>query len=153
MLLGGEHRVEPRGLLLGEEARAGVEGAADPVERVAGVTAVPECVLLDALPGPVERVAGQADDVERVHHRDRVGELFGRGGLEPGEPVHRDHLDPARPLRRPGGEPLLEHLLRAALDHVQQPGRAGARADAGPVPSRTGVRSMITVTYFSPNRV
>ncbi len=62
--------------------------------------------------------------MERVHHRDRVGELFGRGGLEPGEPVHRDHLDPARPLRRPGGEPLLEHLLRAALDHVQQPGRA-----------------------------
>ena len=41
----------------------------------------------------VQRIAGEAYDMERVYHRDRVGELFG-GGLEPGEPVHRDHLDP-----------------------------------------------------------
>jgi hypothetical protein len=53
--------------------------------------------------------------VERVHDRDRVGKLFSNCGLEPGEPVHRDDLDP--------------------------------------VPARTAVRSMITVTYLSPRRV
>ncbi len=34
---------------------------------------------------------------------------------------------------RPIGEPLLEDLFRAALDHVQQPGRAGTFADRGEV--------------------
>jgi len=71
--------------------------------------------------------------VERVHHRDRVGEFLGRGGLEPAEPVHRDDLDPLRPLLGPGGEPLLEHLLRSALDHVQQPRRTGLVPRGGEV--------------------
>jgi len=42
---------------------------------------------------PVQRVAGQRDDVERVHDRDGVGDFFGRGGLEPRETVHGHHLD------------------------------------------------------------
>lgn len=63
-------------------------------------------------------------DVERVHHRDRVGQLLGSGGLEPGEPVHRDDLDPLAPFLGPSGEPLLEHGLGTALEHVQQPCRA-----------------------------
>ncbi len=121
VLLDREHRVQPCSLLLGEEAHAGVEGAADPVERVPGVTAVPESVLLNPLPGPVQGVTGEPDDMERIHHRDRVGEFLGRGGLEPTEPIHRDHFDLLRPLLGPGGEPLLEHRLRPTLDHVQQP--------------------------------
>jgi hypothetical protein len=32
------------------------------------------------------RIAGQAHDVERVHHRDRVGQFLAGGGLETGEP-------------------------------------------------------------------
>ena len=83
--------------------------------------------------------------MERIHHGHGVGELFSGGGLEAGEPVHRDDLDPLRPVRRARGEPLLEHLLRAALDHVQQPCR--------PRLLTHGVRSMITVTYLSPRRV
>jgi hypothetical protein len=66
-------------------------------------------------------VAGETDHVERVHHRCHVGEFLDRGGLEPGEPVHRDNLDLLRPSLGAGGEPLLEHGLRAALHHVQQP--------------------------------
>ena len=54
-------------------------------------------VLLDPAAAPVEGVAGQADDVEGIHHRDRVGELLGGGGLEAGEPVHRDDLDRVAP--------------------------------------------------------
>ena len=90
-------------------------------------------VLLDAAPAPVERVAGEADHVERVHHRDRVGQLLGGGGLEPGEAVHRDHLELVAPGLGALGEPGLEHLFRAALDHVQQPRRAGAVTDRGQV--------------------
>jgi hypothetical protein len=42
-------------------------------------------VLLDAASALVERVAGQADDVEGVHHRGRVGELLRAGpGSRPG---------------------------------------------------------------------
>lgn len=40
-----------------KERFAGVEVAADSVERVAGASAVAEGVLLDALPTPVYRVA------------------------------------------------------------------------------------------------
>lgn len=80
---------------------------------------MPEGVLLHALPMPVQGVTGQADHGERVHHRNRVGQLLDGGGLEPGEPLHRGHLDPLPPRLRPVGEPLLDHLLRPALDHVQ----------------------------------
>ena len=101
------------------------------VERVAGAAAVAAGVLLDPASAVVQGVAGQADYVEGVHHRDRVGQLLGGGGLEPGEPVHRDHLDAVAPGLVAFGEPLLERLLGAALDHVQQPRRAGAVADTG----------------------
>jgi hypothetical protein len=37
--------------------------------------------------------AGQRDDVERVHHRHRIRDHIGCGGLVAGEPIHRDHLD------------------------------------------------------------
>ena len=91
-------------------------------------------VLLDPAAAPVQGVAGQADDVEGVHHRDRVGQLLGGGGLEPGEPVHRDDLHAVAPgLRSRSASHGLERLLGAALDHVQQPGRAGAVADRGEV--------------------
>jgi hypothetical protein len=84
--------------------------------------------LLDPAPAPIERVAGQPDHVEGIHDRDRVGELPGGGGLEAAEPVHRDDLHVVAPGVGAGGEPGLEHLLGAALDHVEQPCRAGAVA-------------------------
>ena len=110
-----------------------MQGPPRGVERVAGAAAVPVEVLLDPASAPVQRVAGQADDVEGIHHRDRVGQLLGGGGLEPGEPVHRDDLHPVAPRLRPLGQPGLERLLRAALDHVQQPRRAGPVTDRGEV--------------------
>ena len=54
-------------------------------------------------------------------------------GLEAGEPVHRDHLDALAPRLGALREPGLERLLGAALNHVQQPGGAGAVTDAGQV--------------------
>ena len=60
-------------------------------------------LLLDAPSALVQGVAGQAHDLEGVHDGDGVGELLVGGGLEAGEPVHRDDLDGVAPgLRAPG---------------------------------------------------
>jgi hypothetical protein len=126
VLVVGEHRGQACALLVGEQVGAGAQHPADAVERVTGAAAVPARVLLDALAAAVQCVAGQGDDMERVHDRDRVGKLFGGGGLEAGEPVHRDDLDPVPELGCLGLQPGLEHLFGAAFDHVQQPGRPGA---------------------------
>jgi hypothetical protein len=122
-----------------------VQHPAGAEQWVAGAAAVPAGVLLDAAAASVQRVTGQTSHVERVHHGDRVGQLLGGGGLEPGEPVHRDHLDLIAPGLGAFGEPGLERLFRASLDQ--------SSSREGPVPSRIGVRSMITVTYLSPRRV
>ena len=73
----GEQGVEPGLLLVGEQVGAGVQGAAGGVQRVTGPASVSVKVLLDPAAALVEGVAGEADDVEGVHHRDRVGQLFG----------------------------------------------------------------------------
>ena len=64
------------------------------------------------------------------------------------KPVNPSIATTSMPSRQASGRSAshgLERLLGAALDHVEQP--------SGPVPSRIGVRSMITVTYLSPRRV
>jgi hypothetical protein len=82
---------------------------------------VPLEVLLDPAAAVLQCVTGQADDVEGIHHGHSVGQLFRGSGLQPGEPVHREDFHAVAPGLRSLGEPLLERLLRAALDHVQQP--------------------------------
>ena len=71
--------------------------------------------------------------MEGIHHRDGVRQRLGGGGLEAGEPVHCHNLQTRSPGLGTVGEPLLERLLRAARDHVQQPRRPGSRADAGQI--------------------
>ena len=126
VLVGGEQRGQPLLLPVGAQAGAGVQDASSAVERVAGAAAVPVQVLLHPTPAAVQGVGGQVHDVEGVHHRGRLRQFLGGGGLESGEPVHRHHLQARTPGLGPGGEPGLERLLGAALDHVQQPGRARA---------------------------
>ena len=53
--------------------------------------------------------------------------------LEARKPVHRDDLDTVAPRLRSVIEPLLERLLGAALDHVEQPCGACAVTDTGQV--------------------
>jgi len=107
----GEQEHEPFALPVGEQVLAGVQGPARPVQRVAGQAPVTVELLLDPAPAGVHRVPAEADDVEGVHHRDRGWELLGGGGLEPGEPVHRNHLHSVAPILRPPGEPRLERRL------------------------------------------
>src|SRR5699024_12294025 len=79
VLLGSENCVESIDLLLCEQVRAGEQDAADAIERVPGPAAVSECLLLDPLTTPLHSTTGQRDDVERIHDRDGVGQLFGCG--------------------------------------------------------------------------
>lgn len=98
---------------------------------------VAEGGLLDALPASVLRVAGEADEVERVHHRDRVWEFLGGGGLEPGEAIHRndpdrgDTIEPGRVVDQPTPAlPPRAPAVRAPVAaHPHQQRR-------GPVPER-----------------
>jgi hypothetical protein len=129
----GEQRLEPLLLFVGEQVGAGVQGAAGPVERIVGAAAVAVDDLLDPAATLVQGIAGEADDVEGVHHRNSVGQFLGGGGLEPGEAVHRDDLDTVTPGWVAFGEPPLEGLFGTALDHVDQPGGAGVVADRGEV--------------------
>ena len=93
--------------------------------------------------------SGQPDDVERVHDRDRLGQVFGGGGLEAGEPVHRDDLDGVAPRLGAFGKPGLERLLGPSLDHVQQPCRAGPVPDPSQVDDDGDV--LVAVTGVAPD--
>ena len=62
----GEQRFDPLVLSVGEQVGVGVRGAPGPVERVAGVPAVPARVLLGASAAPVQRVTGQTHHMKWV---------------------------------------------------------------------------------------
>ncbi|GAA1298242.1 hypothetical protein GCM10009590_31750 [Brachybacterium alimentarium] len=92
MLIGGEHAVQAVALTACEELCTGAEGSADPVERIPRTAAVPAGDLLDPLPALVQCITCQGHDVERIHHRDGLRDLFRSGGFESGEPVHRCYV-------------------------------------------------------------
>ncbi len=136
VLLDVEQAGQPLALAVGEQVSASVLSPAGAIERVVGAAAVTVQILLDPATAPVQGVAGETHDVEGVHDRGRVRQFLGGGGLETGEPVHRDDLQALAPRLRPVGQPRLERLLGAARDHVQQPGGTGAVADRGQVDDR-----------------
>jgi len=60
------------GLLVGQEAVAGVQSPPRPVQRVTGAAAVAVQVLLHPTPAGAQSVTGQANGVEPVHDGDCV---------------------------------------------------------------------------------
>ena len=132
-------------LLLGQQSLPGVQSTAGLVVRVAGTAAVPARGLLNPAPAVIQRVPGQADNVERIHDRDSCTQFLGGSTFEAGEAIHSHDLHPVPPRFRAFLQPGGEDLLGTAFDH--------ARRRDGPVLSRAGVRSMIMVTYLSPRRV
>ena len=93
--------------------------------------------LLDPLPAAVQCVTGQGDDVERIHHRDGLRDLFRSGWLKPVNPsIATVSIRVAEALFLLV-EPGLEHLL-------ERPGTMSSSLEA-PVPSRARVRSIIMV--------
>jgi hypothetical protein len=92
VFLGVERGGQPFVLPGREQLDAGSGDAADAVERISGMAAPPQGLLLDALADQVELDPGQRDDVEGIHHRDRIRDHLGCCGFVAGEPVHRDDL-------------------------------------------------------------
>ena len=85
--------------------------------------------LLDAPAALIESITGKVHDVEGVHDRPRVWELFGGGALKAGESIHCDDLNALAPRIGLGGQPGFENLLGAARDHVQEARGAAAFSD------------------------
>ena len=133
MVIVGEQRLEGGLVVARSVVRCWCGGAAGPEQGIVGPAVVPVEFLLDAVPVLVRGVPGEAGDVEWVHHRCRGREFLAGGGLEPGEPVHRDHLHPIAPCFGAWCQPRLERGLGVALDHVEQPGRSGPGPDRGQV--------------------
>ena len=126
----GEELPQPGGLFVGEQVRAGVQGPACGVERVVLAAPVPAGGLLHPTPAQVQGVPGQADDMEGVLN-----------------PVKPSIATTSTASRHACGR-AASQVLNACLE---QPSTMSS-SFAGPVPARTGVRSMITVTYLSPLR-
>src|SRR5690606_22997426 len=71
-----EYVLELRELMLFQQAEPRPEQAPATVKRITLPASMPESLLLNTLAGLIKRVAEELDDVEWVHHRDRVGDLF-----------------------------------------------------------------------------
>ncbi len=92
------------------------------VQGIRGPTAPMVKFLLNAPTTLIQSVAGQVHDVEGIHDRPCIGELFSGGALKSGESIHRDDLDALTPRVGAGGQPGFEDLLGAPRDHIQEPG-------------------------------
>ena len=111
MALIGEQGLETLGLGIGEQAGPSQQGAPGPVERVTRPAPPAHDRSLDAAAALIELAGSQRHDMEGVHHRPRRGQLFAGGTLEPGETIHRHHLDLLTSGLVALGEPGLEDLL------------------------------------------
>lgn len=108
-------------LAFGEQPGAGVEGTASSCRTGRHLRPRrPERVAPNTPAILVEGTAGRSHDVEGTHYCHRVGQFHTGGCPETGEPVPSRQPRPRSPVLRVGGVPLLEHLLRTVLDHVQQ---------------------------------
>ena len=78
-----------------------------------------------------------------------MADVLTESGLVAGEAVRGDDLDAIAPGFRTVRESPLECLLRAALDHVQQPGGTGAGVRAGQIDDDGDV--LVATTRMPPN--
>lgn len=62
----------------------------------------PQKLMLDLVPGFLQRGASQLQQLERIHHLYRMRQFFHRCGLEPGEAAHRNNLQPQHARQGPG---------------------------------------------------
>lgn len=115
-----------------------MQGAPGPVERVAGVAAVAEGVLLHALPG--RRTTWNGSITGTASGSSSAAAVL--------NPVNPSIATTSTPSRHACGLSA-SHCLNACLDRPS----TMSSSRAGPVPSRLGVRSMITVTYGGGRRM
>ena len=92
---------------------------------------------------PVQGVASQVYDVEGIHDRPCIGELFGGGAPKAGESIHFDDLYALAP--RVGGWEASQALKTC----LERPGTM-SKSREGLRRSWMGIKSKITVTKLSP---
>ena len=93
VFIDGKETAESLELACSEQIEAGVKEPSCPVEGIVFAASTAMDLLLDTLPGRVQGVADELDDMERIHHRDRVRDHFRGSGLEAGETIHTHDLD------------------------------------------------------------
>lgn len=138
-----EQSVEPTFLLVSQKTSAGVKSSASLVERMVLASARAMELGLDPTSTQVECVAGQPDHVEGGHHRDHFRNLSRGAGLRPVNPSTI-----LTPSHQAWGW-VASQVLKDCFDRPS----TIANNRLGPLPMLTGVRSMTTVMYLSPQRV
>ena len=73
------------------------------VQGIRGTPAPMVKFLLDAPATLIESITGQVHDVEGIHDRPCVWEIFSGSALKPGESIHRDDLNTLTPRIGAGG--------------------------------------------------
>lgn len=114
---GGEEAIP---LLLCVVFLPGMQCVPGRVERVTGASAMTARGLLNASAAVIRCVAGKTDNMERVHDRDRLWELFCGRIFEAGETVHRNDFNAITTGLWLAGEPGSEDLFRAPFDPVKE---------------------------------
>ena len=118
-----------------------------PAGLVQGIrgTPAPMVKFLPSAPAAlIESITGQVHDVEGIHDRPCVWELFSGGALKPGESIHRGDLNVLAPRVGLGGQPGFEDPLGSARNHVQESGGTATASygsdvqDDGDVPVAVG---------------
>ena len=100
--------------------------------------------LLDTSAALIESIPGQVHDVEGIHDRPRAGELFGGSALLL-NPVNPSIATISMRSRHVSGWEASQ-VLKTRLD---RPGTM-SKSREGPLRSRMGVKSKMTVTNMSP---
>jgi hypothetical protein len=139
---GGEFRIEPGGLFVGEVFGADLQRPADTKERIALASPVSERVLLDPAADFVDHGRAELDDVEGVQNRDGFGQFVADRVGVAAERVQRRCFEPGGEVRAAVFEPI----------RVGFPDRPGTKSSnrAWSTPWASRVWSTIPVTMPDP---
>src|SRR5690606_38377007 len=120
VVAGGQPRGQALAAAVGQALVAGEQQPPDAVQRVAGVAAMPERLLLHAAADLVHDGVGEPDDVEGVDDD--------LGGVQPADQgvvvapvwVERDALHGRQPALVPVSQPAGDGATSTAIDDVEQ---------------------------------
>src|SRR5699024_6893364 len=137
-------------LPLGQQPAPGQQCLPDLVQRVVLTPTVPGDGLLQPLAASGDLLSRKLHNVERVHHRDRLGQLGNGGGVVAGKPIHSDDLDAVAEGGSAFFEPGRQNLLRPARAHVRKPVGYGALIHGRDVYQDRGVGFFATASHVGP---
>src|SRR5699024_12132714 len=93
----GEQACDPLLLLGREQISACVQSPPRSIQGVFRSSTMTRGLLLNTTTNIIESITGALDDMEGVHHFDRIGQILDRGCFETWETVHRSDVDAITP--------------------------------------------------------